>query len=167
MCVLICVIRTLFCEKALSHWLHWYGFFPVWVPRCRIRLPFSEKVLSHLLHWYSFSPVWIFLCLHRSPFLVKALSHWSHLCSLSPVCIFICIIRWPLCIKRFPRWLHSYGMASEFILTSIAINELLQPNSFLIRIKRLYTILYIYWMRMHCYIISIGICNLYSYKTVL
>ena len=36
-CVFKCVVRTFFCEKALSHWLHWYGFSPVCVIRCIAR----------------------------------------------------------------------------------------------------------------------------------
>ena len=50
-------------EKALSHWLHWYGFSPVCSYICLFRSLCIEKALSHWLHWYGFSPVCSYICL--------------------------------------------------------------------------------------------------------
>ena len=36
--------------EALSHWMHWNGFCPVWVLWCLTRSPLGLKALPHWLH---------------------------------------------------------------------------------------------------------------------
>ena len=56
-------IRLLFCEKALSQWLHQYRFSQVYVPWCNLGHHLIEKLLPHWMHQYGFSPwcvpIWV------------------------------------------------------------------------------------------------------------
>ena len=64
-----------FTKKALSHWLHWYGFFTSM--NHDMHSQFSEKALSHWLHWYGkFSPVWTMRCILS---LQKKLCHTGYI----------------------------------------------------------------------------------------
>ena len=57
LCFLRWLISWPLCEKALSQWLHWYGFSPVGVLMWITKLLFTKKTLSQWLHWYVFFPV--------------------------------------------------------------------------------------------------------------
>ena len=79
--------KNLFPEKALPHWLHWYGCSPVYV---LLRSRSREKVLSHWLHIYGLSPVFVIKWAVRWLLDENYMSHWLHLCGFSPVCV----LRW-------------------------------------------------------------------------
>ena len=98
---LTCLIRRLFCEKALSQWLHWYGFSSVCVRRCFVRSQLWMKALSHWVHWYGFSPVCVSIWLSRTILHEKPISHWEHLNGFSPVWVIICSPKTRFCGKSF------------------------------------------------------------------
>ena len=86
----ICFIKWPLSEKALGHWLQWYGFSPECVLIWFFNLMFWEKALKHLLQGHGFSSEYFFkhhferktydidcnnIILHLSAFL-SASSNW-------------------------------------------------------------------------------------------
>ena len=88
-CVLRWIIKLFLYEKALSQWMHLYGFCPVCILRWIVRLPFWEKALSQWVHLYGFSPVCALICITRLLFSMEALLQWLHWYGFSSVCLFI------------------------------------------------------------------------------
>ena len=80
-CYLGCFNWTLF----FNIWLHSYGFSPLCILRCVIRSLFIEKVMSQLLQWYAFSPVCVIVWLTKVRLYEKALSQWLHSYGFSTV----------------------------------------------------------------------------------
>ena len=54
-CFLVCSIICRLHGNTLLHWLHWYGFSPVWVRLCLSRLALKLKAISQELNGYGFS----------------------------------------------------------------------------------------------------------------
>ena len=98
-CVISDVLQDYyFFVKALSHWLHVYGFSPVCVLWWSITLLFNEKVLPYWLHRCGFSTVCPkvikkLLYFTRSLLCEKVLSYSMHWYGFSPLCVLWCFTR--------------------------------------------------------------------------
>ena len=101
--VLIRDISWIFCEKALLHWLHWYGYSPLCVLKYHSRLLPIEKALSQWLHLNSFSPLWVLIWHKRLLLVEKSLAHWLHWYGLSPVCV----LKWHICFLTIDKVLMT------------------------------------------------------------
>ena len=85
-CILICITRSTFFEKAFSQWLHLYIFFSACVTMS-LTINAPKKALSQWLQWDGLSSVCVLICPVKSLFLKKALLQWLHWNSFSPVCV--------------------------------------------------------------------------------
>jgi len=95
-------------EKLFPHWVHVYGFSPVWILMCVLRFPLSVKLFPHWVHVYGFSPAWILMCLLKFPLCVKLFPHWVHEYGFSPVWILKCLLRYTFHEKLFPQCVQVY-----------------------------------------------------------
>ena len=118
MCILIWIMRSIFCAKALSQYLHWYGFSVLCVLICGISSLFSKNSFLHWLHWYGFSPVWFLICLWRSVLCEKCYNclrnscHFGYNALVSSQCVLIRLIRILLfekVITLVTIWLYHIG----------------------------------------------------------
>ena len=125
------VSSYMYCEffscEAMSHWLHWKGFSPVWILRWTVRLIFLVTALSHCLHWWYFHPVWVFWCLlgfrllqnpshtgciemvslqYEVEVVLQNLSHLLHWQCFSQVWVVTNIVRLVFLDKAMLHWLY-------------------------------------------------------------
>ena len=63
-----------FCKKALSLWLHWWGFSSLCVLICSLKFRYSEKYLPQIQHLYGFFTPCIWIYQSTSYFREKILS---------------------------------------------------------------------------------------------
>ena len=78
--------KSLCIEKALSHWLHWYGFSPVCSYTWFFRSLCIVKSLSHWLHWYGFLPECTFICF-SGQYVLKRLHYMGYIDRVSHHCV--------------------------------------------------------------------------------
>ena len=83
-----------------SHWLHLFGFSPLWAFKCSLKLPAWINTKSHWLHLFGFSPLWALKCGLKLPAWINTKSHWLHLFDLSPLCAF------KMCLIKSHAWIH-------------------------------------------------------------
>ena len=90
--ILICIIKDLISENALSHWLHWYGFSSVWILIWYIRTMLDENASSQWQHWNGLFPVWNLMWFIITLLYENASLHCLHWYGFSQVWILICFI---------------------------------------------------------------------------
>ena len=116
-----CVSLITVIKKALSQWLQWNGFSPVYFLICLVSSLFLKKDLSHLLHLNGFS----YVCSYMLFLDYNTTGMFCHNACIeivySPQCVSLYVFFWiVICENTFSWWLH-WNIFQTRILNSISI----------------------------------------------
>ena len=140
----LCDFTWLSYEKALIHWPQGYGFVPICVLKCLFKLPFTEKAIGHyighILQKYNFWPWSILKWLFKFLSSEKYFWHWMHWWDFSPMCVLKCFF-YNLNLVRKPLYTKCKYMDSHLCVFSNVFSNAILWESFLILMTLIFNIL--------------------------